>query len=109
MTGLIDHILTQDAQIIHTNRDIHGDQLESSTEDIKIRFRYITVLDKNASREALDSADAMVWFSPSADVQEGSIIKVDDKYWRVDRLIKARRLTDSTTQFLKATVKVHSI
>lgn len=107
--GIISHILNQDGKIVTTTKDKHGDQVKTSEASVKCKFRYITQVDKNVSREGLDSSDAIIWFEPTENVIEGSIIKVDDSYWRVDKLVKARRLSGNTVEFLKAFVKKHSL
>ena len=105
---MIDHILNQDAEIITTTTDRHGDQIEQSSTSVKCRFRYSTIMEKNLQREGLDSTDATIWLSPDTEVSEGTIIKVDGVYWRVDRLIKARKM-DADIQFYKAFVNRHSL
>lgn len=106
--GILTHALNQDAEILEITTDKHGDQVLGDSEDVKCRFRYVTELDKASNREGLTTADAIVWFEPDVTVQEGSIIKVENKYWRIDRLIKARKLENSTIYFLKAFVKAHA-
>lgn len=106
---MIDHILTQDANIITTTTDKHGDQKQSASTPVKCKFRYITVVDKNVDREGLSSTEAIFWFSASTSISETSILKHENKYWRVDRLVKARRLADSTVQFLKVFVSPHKL
>jgi hypothetical protein len=107
--GIISHTLNQEAKIVTTTQDKHGDQISSSETSIKCRFRYITELDRNSNKEGLESFDAIVWFEPDANIQEASIIFADGKYWRINRLIKARRLSGSIVEFLKGFVKKHDL
>lgn len=107
--SLLTHILQQDAQIITTSQDGYADQVPESGESVKCRFRYITELDKQSHMEGIDANDAIIWFEPTANIQEGTIVYVESTYWRIDRLIKARKMSGSTVQFLKAFVNKHSL
>lgn len=106
---MIDHLLVQDGQIIPTTTDKHGDQIAGSPVDIKCWFRYVTGIEKGTNQEALNGIDAIIRVSPDLDVSEGTILKVEGKYWRVDRLIKARRIGDSAVQYLKAYVQAYQL
>ena len=106
---MITHILLQDAQVVPTTTDKHGDQVGGTPVDVKCRFRYITEIDRNVNREGLEASDAIIWFDPDVDIEEGSIVSVDSKYWRITRLVKASRMSGSTIEFLKAFVKAHQL
>ena len=107
--GILTHALKQTAIIVTTTTDEYGDQITESSGSYPCKFRYITELDTNVNREALDTADAIIWFEPSAPISEGTIVKVDEYYWRVERLIKARKLAGNTVHFLKALVQRHAL
>lgn len=107
--SLIDHTLTQTGNIIPTTRDSHGDQIAGTPEGITCRFRYVTGVERLQNREALAGIDAIIWLRAEEEVEEGTILQVDGHYWRVDRLVKARKLSGSTVEFLKAYVQKHSI
>lgn len=107
--SIISHTLAQTAQIITTTTNFDGDQIQTATESILCRFRYVTEIDRTNNAESIDSADAIIWFEPTANISEGSIVLVDGHYWRVDSLVKARRLVGSTVMFLKAFVKRHQL
>ena len=107
--GILTHALKQTATIITTETDEYGDQITDSTGSYPCKFRYITELDSNVNREALDTADAIIWFEPTAPIEEGTIVQVDEYYWRVSRLIKARKLSGSAVHFLKALVQRHAL
>lgn len=107
--SLIDHILQQPAKIIETVTDVHGDQVKVSEVSTLCRFRWITEVGANAFGESADAFDAIIWFFPSTTITEGTIVFVDDVYWRVNRLIKARRLKGMTVVFQKAFVKRHEL
>lgn len=103
---MIDHLRNQTAYIITSTTDRHGDQTETSRKATKVRFRYITDVDKGINSEGLRS-DAIIWFDKDEDVSEGTLVEVDDAMWRIERLIKARKMTEEV-QFLKAFVERHS-
>lgn len=106
--GVLTHAIAQSCQIIEYEVDFHGDQVETSRRDTLCRFRYITQLNRSDYKESIDNIDALAWFEPTEDVSEGSILFVDNAYWRVDQLIKARRLVGSNVMFLKAFLRRHS-
>lgn len=105
---IIDHILNQTAKVVTTTTDKHGDQIAGDSIIVNCRFRYYTAIDRGVSAEDLLGNNAIIWFNPSTAVEEGSIIQVDDKYWRIDKLVKARRM-GATVEFLKAYVKKHDL
>lgn len=105
--SLITHLLNQPGKIIHTAKDKHGDQGVSSEEAIDLRFRYVTALEDGQNREGIIS-DAIIWVEATQPVVEGTILFADSKYWRVDRLIKARKMAGAI-EFLKLFVNKHEI
>jgi hypothetical protein len=107
--SMLSHILKQDALIISTTIDRHGDQKSSGTSSVKCRFRYITEVDRQNHAEGIEANDAIVWFEPDENITEGSIIQVDDKFWRINRLIKARQMSGNAVQFLKGFVKRYEL
>jgi hypothetical protein len=106
---MIDHILNQEGFIVETTTDKHGDQVEDKLTPVRCRFRYITGIEKGINAEDFQGSNAMIWFAPDANIEEGSVVQVDSKYWRVDRLIRARKMSGSTVEFLKAFVKNHQL
>lgn len=106
---MIEHTLKQDAYLITTTTDKYGSQNQTSSDAIKCRFRYITEIDKGVNMESVVAGDANMWFKPDENIVEGSILKVDDNYWRVTRLIRARRMSGDTIEFLKALVSKHDL
>jgi hypothetical protein len=106
---MLQHVYQQPASVITTTTDKFGDQIASDETEILCRFRYITELDRNADREGLEAFDAIFWFAPDTDVEEGSILAIEGKNWRIYRLVRARRLKGSTVEFLKAFVKKHEL
>jgi hypothetical protein len=108
--GILSHVLAQDAKLVTATVDKYGDQNPTAETSVKCRFRYITQLDKGTHMEGIGTDnEAIIWFEPDVDIVEGSIVKVDSVYWRVDKLVKARKLTGNTIEFLKAFVNRHEI
>lgn len=106
---MLSHTYNQTAKLIVTSKDKYGDQKQTSQTSISCRFRYITEVESNVNRESEEAFDAIVWVASDTAIVEGSILQIESKYWRVNRLVRARRLTDSTVQFLKAYVKRHEL
>lgn len=107
--GMLTHALQQTWEKVEDTLNFDGDQVGSVVGTLPCRFRYITQLDRTNSAESIDTSDAIVWFEPTADIAEGSIGRVDGSFWRVDSLVKARRLVGSNVMFLKAFVKRHQL
>lgn len=107
---MLSHAFTQPCTILTNDTDIHGDQVGSSGVETLCRFRYATEVDRGVNREGLTTvSDAILWLAPEEPVVEGQIIQVDGKSWRVDRLIKARRLKSAAVLFLKCYVNAHAV
>ena len=43
----------------------------------------------------------MAWFEPDSGVEKEDVLLIDNENFRVERVIKARRLRDSSVQFIK--------
>lgn len=91
--------------MIHTayqvtkTRNAYGDYTASTETALPCHFRYITeqVTDNN---EQINS-DAMAWFEADSGVDRKDIIKFEGEFFRVERVIKARRLREQAVQFIK--------
>lgn len=105
--GMITHLLNQTFRKISYTHNDWGDLKKITTSYMPCRFRYMTFLDKNTNREALNS-NAQIWFEPGAAIEEGDIGEVDGKMWQIDKLIKARKM-DAAVRFLKAEVSAHEL
>lgn len=81
-------------------RNAYGDFLPSGETALKCHFRYITEQVTATNNETIQS-DAMAWFEPDSGVNRKDIIKFDGEHFRVERVIKARRLRDPNVQFIK--------
>ena len=85
---------------VTTTRNAYGDFLPSGETALKCHFRYITEQVTSTSNEQIQS-DAMAWFEPDSGIEKEDIIKFEGEHFRVERVIKARRLRDPSVQFIK--------
>lgn len=97
---MLNHAMEQTAYIIDTSYNDDGDQVMNTSKQISCRFRWITNLERPSNREEIRS-DAMLWTKPDEDIEEGTIIKFNNNYFRVRRVIEARRLRGDQFFFLK--------
>jgi hypothetical protein len=97
---MLNHTFEQTASIITTSYNDDGDQSFVSSLEIKCRFRWITDLERPSNREEV-RADAMMWVKPSEIISEGWIIKFKDDFFRVRRVVEARRLRGDIIYFKK--------
>jgi hypothetical protein len=102
---MISHLLNQTCEIVETTYNKYGEQILSTTAEISCKFREITNLTKSANREDI-AADAMLWVEPDASLEKGTIILIDGDYYRVERLVKARR-NNGEVQFIKCDLQAH--
>lgn len=84
----------------NTTRNAYGDFSHTSSTTIPCHFRYITEAVTNTNNETIQS-DGMAWFEADSGIERQDILTIDNENFRVERVIKARRLRDSSVQFLK--------
>jgi hypothetical protein len=101
--ALIHPPYNQSCEIIASSQNIYGDQVESDREEYDCHFREFSEIQSGNSREDVAGSDATLWIAPSAPVAEGTIILADERFWRVKRVVKARRF-GKTIQFLKCSL-----
>ncbi len=101
--GIISHLLNQTATTLTTARNKYGDQEYTNGANEACRFREITATDRVNNREDI-KADAMIWVEPTSSLVEGTIVRVNDKFYRVMQVTKARKM-DATIRFLKCTLE----
>ncbi|MDV7402861.1 hypothetical protein RZS08_66170, partial [Arthrospira platensis SPKY1] len=53
-------------------------------------------------------SDAMAWFNPDADVMEQDLLEIDGGFYRVEKVIRARRLRSNAIQFIKCWLLKHN-
>ena len=99
MINLVDSITK-----MNYSRNADGDIVNSTSEGVSCLFREMNELSYGNNRESLD-ADAVVWFERDASVGLGDIYIYDGEYYRVNEIIKARRMGDK--QFIKCGLVRH--
>lgn len=104
--SILSHILKQSAKVLVTIYNKYGDQELSSYNSELCRFREINGLDKANNREDIKS-DAMLWLEPTSLIAEGDIVKCEGNFYRVQDIIKARKM-DGNIQFVKCLLERHS-
>jgi hypothetical protein len=103
---MITHILSQTCLIYQTAINKHGEQEIESSESYLCKFREITEVSTYSNREDV-RADALLWLEGDTPVDRGTLISVDNVFYRVERLTKARRLTGETVEFIKCLLEKH--
>lgn len=92
--------MLQTAYKVTQTRNGYGDLVGTTLTAMPCHFRYITEQVSGGANEQINS-DAMAWLEPDSGVNRSDVLKIDNEYFRVERIIKARRLHDPTVQFLK--------
>jgi len=92
--------MNQTAYKLTTSRNAYGDFTVSGQVAHKCHFRYITEQITSQTNETINS-DAMAWFEPDSGIDRKDIIKIDDEFFRVERVTKARRLRSPSVLFIK--------
>jgi len=100
--------MVMDAQIVTVTRDEWSDYTEDTSTSIKCHFRQIDTT-RRMTHSVENDADAMIWFAADANVEKDTIIRFDDVDYQVERIVKARRLGESTVQFLKCDLKITKV
>lgn len=85
---------------VTTTRNSYGDFVASGTTALICHFRYITEQVSSSDNETIQS-DAMAWFEPDSGIEKEDIVTIDGEHFRVERVIKVRRLRDPTVLFIK--------
>lgn len=89
-------------------RNAYGDYTATSSTAIPCHFRYINEIDSNADNEQLQF-DGLAWFDGSASISENDIVQIEGEHFRIERLIKARRLRNPTVLFLKCFLQRYGV
>ena len=106
--GVLTHNLNETAEIIGATKNPYGDRVIGSRTTVACRFRYITQLDKQNYAEGISMSDAIIWFEPTAPIEEDTIVKTSGKFWRVETLVRAKGFRGGVL-FLKAFVKKEAL
>lgn len=84
---------------VSSSRDAYGNFVADGETTLICHWRDITevITDMNETVRS----DAMAWFEPDSGVDKNDIIKFEGSYYRVDLVVKARRLRQAPVQFIK--------
>lgn len=100
---MLESYLVDQCELIATTRNDYGDEVEGVTAVLPCRWRDITLI-RRGSHEDTSDADSLVHFAPDAPVVRGSILKYNGEYYQVDDITYAKRLGQTTVQFIKCGV-----
>lgn len=81
-------------------RNEYGDFISTGEVALPCHFRYITEQVSADTNEQIQS-DAMAWFEPDSGIERKDILKIEGEFFRVERVVKARRLRETAVQFIK--------
>lgn len=102
-----DHIFNQTCDILTTTVNAYGDQIETDRVASDCWFRESTQVQGVGNQEDLSSSDALLRLPADAVVTEGSLIYIEDRYWRINKLTKARRFSEEIVM-LKCQLQKHN-
>lgn len=105
---MLDGYLVDQCEVIATTRNDFGDEVEGVTQVLPCRWRDITLVRRGSHMDTSD-ANALVHFAADAPVERGSILKFDGEYYQVDEITKAKRLGETTVQFIKCGVTITNL
>lgn len=98
--------MTHTAKKYARTRNAYGDYTANTYTQMPCHFRYINEVVTSVPNETFQS-DAMAWFEPDADVQEQDLLYIDNTFFRVEKLIRARKLRSNSVQFIKCWLQKH--
>lgn len=100
---MLESYLVDQCTKVETTRDEYGQEITGTTATLSCRWRDITSVRRGAHMETSE-ADGQVWFAPTADVSKGTILQFEGDYYQVEKITRAKRLGETTPQFLKCEV-----
>ena len=93
---------------VATTRNAYGDYIAGAKTAIICHFREITDLVTSTSNEAIN-CDAMAWFEADSGIIKGDILIIESQGYKVEKLIKARRLHSVEVQFIKTELTKYGV
>ena len=98
---MLERYLVTPVQLVKTTRDVHGDLVYANSADTI----YCRILDHieimtNDRKEQVQT-DAIAWFGATAGVEMGDVLKDGDSWYRVAKLVKAKRGGENQVLFIK--------
>lgn len=105
---MLESYMVDSCQLIETTRDDFGQEISGTTQTLNCRWRDITDLRRGAHTETSD-ATAQVWFPAGTPIERGTILLYNGEHYQVVRITQAKRLGETTPQFVKCDVNSVSI
>lgn len=105
---MLENYLVDSCELVNVTRNDYGDEIEGVTATLPCRWRDITLIRRGAHTDNSD-ADSLVHFAPDAPVVRGSVLKFNGEYYQVNDITYAKRLGESTVQFIKCQVTITSL
>jgi len=105
---MLDGYFVDSCELVTTQRNDYGDEIEGVTQTLACRWRDITMVRRGSHMDTNDS-NVLVHFAPTAPIVRGSVVKHDGEYFQVERITFAKRLGETTVQFIKCELKVTSL
>jgi hypothetical protein len=93
---------------VTSTRNAYGDYVAGAKTAIVCHFRNVSNIVTTNGSEAFQS-DAMAWFEPDSGIVKNDVLIIDDDGWIVERVIKARKLRDSSVQFIKVDLMKYGV
>lgn len=105
---MLESYMVDSCQLIETTVDDFGQEISGTTQTLQCRWRDITDL-RRGSHQDVPDATAQVWFAAGTNVERGSILLFEGQHYQIIRLTKAKRLGETTPQFIKCDVNITNI
>lgn len=105
---MLDGYFVDSCELVATQRNDFGDEIEGVTQTLACRWRDITMIRRGSHMDGSD-ADVLCHFPATAPVVRGSVLKRNGEYFQVEQITFAKRLGESTVQFIKAQLTVTSL
>lgn len=105
---MLEHAYVTTATKVDVVRNAYGNYERVSANDVnyKCRFRQRSEESRNSQME-LVVADAVGWFAPSLVVAEGDLFSIEDRYYKVIFVAKAKKLGSTVVEFLKVGFQIN--
>lgn len=105
---MLENYFVDQCELVTTGRNDFGDEIEGVTQILNCRWRDITLIRRGSHMDTSDS-NVLVHFAPDAPVVRGSVIKYGGEYYQVTNITFAKRLGETTVQFIKCELNITSL
>lgn len=105
---MLDGYFVDSCELVATQRNDFGDEIEGVTQTLACRWRDITMVRRGSHMDGSD-ADVLAHFAPNSPISRGSVVKHDGEYFQVEEITYAKRLGETTVQFIKCQMTVTSL